>query len=107
MRATGVKDVGPRQESLPGTSTAPAVARMGDVEYVVESRRDGDVETWLIIRPRRDIGPQLASYGMAFSPGCRIVLEAASLRPVGVLEADVPPAPSAAGFNPYFDLRPA
>ena len=107
MQSSGAKDVKAQEDVSSQGCACVAAARLGRIEYVVESRHDGDIETWLIIRPLRDVGPQLASYGMAFTPGCRIVIEAASLRPVGVLEADLPPAASPAGFNPYFDLRPA
>jgi hypothetical protein len=45
--------------------------------------------------------------GVVLSPDCRVVVEAGSLRPVGVLPDILPVAPSPAGFNPYFDVPPA
>lgn len=62
----------------------------GRVEYVVESLRPGGRETWLVMR--------------ADSSGARVVVDATSLRRVGLLEADAPAVPNRpAGFNPYFD----
>ncbi len=46
--------------------------------------------------------------GVPLPHGCRVVVEAHSLRPVGVLGgATPPPTPSAMGHNPYFDLSPS
>jgi hypothetical protein len=47
--------------------------------------------------------PRYARMGLDVSAGSRVVVEAESLRPIGVLEegADAPNRP--AGFNPYFD----
>lgn len=81
-------------------------ATMGRLEYVVESTHGGDVETWLVLRPYRELARHYEALGVELSPDCRVVVEAGSLRPVGVLAEDVPPAPSPAGFNPYFDLPP-
>ncbi len=80
---------------------------MGQLEYVVESAHGGQLETWLVLRPHETFGTRCEEYGVALSPGCRVVVEAQSLRPVGVLEPELPPAPMAAGFNPYFDLPAA
>ena len=76
---------------------------LGRVEYVVESGPVGARETWLVMRADPAAVPQYARMGVDVSPGSRVVVEAASLRPIGVLEgeADVPNRP--AGFNPYFD----
>ena len=79
---------------------------MGRLEYVVESTHDGDVETWFVLRPYRELAQHCEALGVELSPECRVVVEAGSLRPVGVLVEDVPVAPSPAGFNPYFDLPP-
>jgi hypothetical protein len=87
-----------------GDNAHAACAPIGRLEYVVESRHDGDVETWFVLRPHPDLAPQFESLGVALSPGCRVVVEARSLRPVGVLDSELPPAPLPAGFNPYFDL---
>lgn len=83
-----------------------ACAPMGKLEYVVESRHHGTVETWLVLRPHGEVASQFKSLGVQLTPGCRVVVEANSLRPVGVLAADLPPAPPPAGYNPYFDPRP-
>ena len=80
---------------------------MGELEYVIESRHHGSIETWFVLRPHRDLAGRYAEMGVVLSPDCRVVVEAESLRPVGVLPQDVPVAPSPAGFNPYFDVPPA
>ena len=79
---------------------------MGRLEYVVESRHRGDVERWYIVRPHRDLAPLYQAMGVEITPDCRVVVEAESLRPVGVLAEALPAAPSPAGYNPYFDLPP-
>jgi hypothetical protein len=79
---------------------------MGRLEYVVESTHHGDVETWFVLRPYRELARHYEALGVELSADCRVVVEAGSLRPVGVLTEDVPAAPSPAGFNPYFDLPP-
>jgi hypothetical protein len=96
-------------KSQPIAVSGPAAATcapMGDLEYVVESRHHGSIETWFVVRPHHDLAEHYAAQGVLLSPDCRVVVEAASLRPVGVLPQDVPVAPSPAGFNPYFDLPP-
>jgi hypothetical protein len=77
---------------------------MGHLEYIVESRHHDQLETWLVMRPHASSAPRCEALGMSLSPGCRLVVEAHSLRPVGVLPSTMPAAPMAAGFNPYFDL---
>jgi hypothetical protein len=79
---------------------------MGRLEYVVESTHNGDVETWFVLRPYRELAQHCEALGVELSPDCRVVVEARSLRPVGVLTEDVPVPPSPAGFNPYFDVPP-
>jgi hypothetical protein len=80
---------------------------MGRLEYVVESRHDGLMETWYVVRPHPGQSLCHRASGLRITPGCRLVVEAQSLRPVGVLESESPEAPLPAGYNPYFDLPPA
>lgn len=80
---------------------------VGCLEYVVESRQDGRLETWLVVRPNTSSGPRCEELGMALSPGCRLVVDAQSLKPIGVLDSALPPTPMASGYNPYFDLPAA
>jgi hypothetical protein len=81
---------------------------MGRVEYVVESRRHGHVEKWLVPRPNRDFATRYRSACETLPQGCRIVVDADSLQPVGILATEVsPPTSHSAGFNPYFDLPPS
>lgn len=81
---------------------------MGHLEYVVESRLGGRVERWFVLRPNEKLASNYRETGVSLPRGCRVVVDAHSLRPVGVLPSDVQaPTPAAAGFNPYFDLPPA
>ena len=83
----------------PGTSCAP----MGRLEYVVESRCRDRLQRWFVVRPHVDLADRYEALGISLSPGCRVVIEAESMRPVGVLAKDVPEPPPAAGYNPYYD----
>ena len=80
--------------------------KLGRVEYVVESRK-GDTqiasETWLVMRADTSAVSSYAQLGLAVTPGARVVVEAASLRPIGVLDRTMPAPNRPAGFNPYFD----
>jgi len=81
---------------------------IGDLEFVVESLRRGRLEKWFVLRPHRDPAAQYRAREVALPRGCRIVVEARTLEPIGVLEAEVPPpAQPSAGFNPYFDVPPS
>ncbi|MEO8507574.1 MAG: hypothetical protein ABI593_08095 [Betaproteobacteria bacterium] len=80
---------------------------VGRLEYVVESRQDDRLETWLVVRPHSSCAPRCEEPGMALTPGCRLVVDAQSLEPIGVLEPALPATPMAAGYNPYFDLPAA
>ncbi|MFO1304013.1 MAG: hypothetical protein U1F54_09800 [Burkholderiales bacterium] len=78
-------------------------ACLDGVEYVVESTRGGVHETWLVLRADTGIATRYEDMGLRVAPGARVVVEAASMRPIGVIER-LPPASHPAGFNPYFDL---
>jgi len=80
---------------------------MGLLEYVVESRHDGQLETWYVVRPDSGQARRYRALGLPATSGCRVVIEAQSMQPVGVLESELPEAPPSAGYNPYFDLPPA
>jgi hypothetical protein len=79
----------------------PDAASLGRVEYVVESGRAGARETWLVMRADPQAVSGYARMGLDVAAGSRVVVDATSLRPIGVLDEDVPNRP--AGFNPYFD----
>jgi len=85
-----------------------ACSPMGNLEYVVECRQHDHIEKWFVLRPHPQLASSYQEKGVPLPHGCRIVVEAHSLRPVGVLEAILPPpTPSAMGHNPYFDLAPS
>jgi hypothetical protein len=79
----------------------PGADALGRIEYVVESGRIGARETWLVMRADPAAVPRYARMGLDVAAGSRVVVDATSLRPIGVLDEDVPNRP--AGFNPYFD----
>jgi hypothetical protein len=82
-------------------------APMGALEYVVECRQAGRIEKWFVVRPHGDVAASMRRKGVSLPSGGRIVVDAHSLRTVGVLGGDVPPpTPAAHGHNPYFDLLP-
>ena len=76
---------------MSAATRAPGADKPGNIEYIVESSRKDARETWLVMR--------------ADASGARAVVEAASLRPIGVIERRTPPPNRPAGFNPYFDPR--
>ena len=81
---------------------------MGHLEYVVESEQEGRVEKWFVLQPNESLASNYREKGVSLARGCRVVVEAASLRPLGVLADGIDaPTPSAAGFNPYFELPPS
>jgi len=85
-----------------------ACSPMGKLEYVVESRTNGTVEKWFVLRAHRELASIYRAKGMSVPPDGRIVVEANSLQPVGVLDSGIPPpTPHPAGFNPYFDVPPS
>lgn len=85
-----------------------ACSPMGYLEYVVESQQEGRIEKWFVLRPNEGLASNYLEKGVSLPRGCRVVVEAYSLRPVGVLPRDIePPTPSAAGYNPYFELPPS
>jgi hypothetical protein len=81
----------------------PGADALGRVEYVVESRRQGARETWLVMRADRGAVPGYAQLGLHVWRGTRVVVEADTLRPVGILDREIPAPNRPAGFNPYFD----
>ena len=89
-------------------SPPPAQDALGRVEYVVESRHNGGHSKWLVMRADTACVPAYAALGLSITPGSRVVIEAESKRPVGVLESPPPQQPNyPAGYNPYWDLPAA
>ena len=62
-----------------------ACSPMGSLEYVVESQHDGRIEKWFVLRPHPHLASNYEEKGVPLPHGCRVVVEAHSLRPVGVL----------------------
>lgn len=84
-----------------------ACSPLGILEFVVESFRRGRTERWFVLRPNRSFELQYRSRGRALPRGWRLVVEARTLEPVGVLASEIPPPGAGpAGFNPYFDVPP-
>jgi hypothetical protein len=80
---------------------------MGTLEWVVESRHGDHQETWYVVAPDPALSQRYREAGVSLVPGCRVVVDGVSLRPVGVLDRTAGESPPAAcGYNPYFDLKP-
>ena len=88
---------------MDAASRTPAAEQLGHVEFVVESDRNDAHETWLVMRADTGALPHYARWGLSVTEGARVVVEASSLRPIGILQRGAPPANHPAGFNPYFD----
>jgi hypothetical protein len=86
-----------------GPVRSPGAERLGRVEFVVESLRSDARETWLVMRADPAAVPRYAQMGLDVEAGARVVVEAESLTPIGVLDRGVPAPNFPAGFNPYFD----
>ena len=88
---------------MSGATRVAGAERLGRIEFVVESRRNDTRETWLVMRADSSAVPRYAQLGLDVAPGARVVVEATSLRPIGVLEHEAAAPSRPAGFNPYFD----
>jgi hypothetical protein len=86
-----------------GPTPSPGAETLGRIEFVVESDRSDARETWLVMRADSSAVPRYAQMGLEVEPGARVVVEAASLTPIGVLDRGAPAPNFPAGFNPYFD----
>lgn len=91
-----------------------ACAPMGELEYIVQSAdARGRARAHYVIQPDFAMQAHYERLGFAIEPGCRVLLDAASLRPLAVLRLSgrgaeqVAFGQAAAGFNPYFDVFPA
>lgn len=73
---------------------------LGSLEYVVETRGRDCLERWLVLRPEPANCADFPGWGLTVTPGCRIVVEAGSLRPVGVIPAGLAAAKPCAGDDP-------
>ena len=82
---------------------SPGAERLGRIEFVVESGRSDARETWLVMRADSSAVPRYAQMGLDVEAGARVVVEAESLTPIGVLDRGAPAPNFPAGFNPYFD----
>ena len=84
-----------------------ACAVMGTLEWVVESRQGDEQQTWYVVSPDPALAQRYREAGVRLAPGCRVVVDAVSLRPLGLLGRDTGESPPAAcGYNPYFDVKP-
>jgi hypothetical protein len=59
------------------------------------------------MKPKREVDSHAAAAACSAMGRLEYVVEAVSMRPLGVLPPESAPAPSPSGFNPYFDLPPA
>ncbi len=57
---------------------------MGCLEFVVEYQNNGKSEKWFVVAPHQGFTPNYYASDLPLSRGCRLVVDAHSLRPVGV-----------------------
>jgi hypothetical protein len=109
-----------RQRSAPAfipideAQARAACAPMGNLEYVVQAvDAKGRVRALYVIVPDFAMKAHYERLGFTLEPGCRVLLDAAALLPIAVLQLSPAsisapaPSPVAVGFNPYFDLPAA
>lgn len=88
---------------------------MGELEYVVQSvDGKGQLRAMYVILPDLALKSHYARLGFAIEAGCRVLLDAALMRPIAVLRVAAQPGLDApdktdhsSGFNPYFDMPAA
>lgn len=105
----------PAIDVIDETQARAACKPMGELEYVVQSvDARGRVRSMYIIVPDLALKAHYERLGFTIETDCRVLLDAAALIPVAVLrvvacrgEAESEDTPSAAGYNPYFDMPPA
>ena len=101
----------PPIDTIDETHARAACKPMGELECVVQATdAEGRSRTLYVIFPDLSMKPHYQRLGFEIEAGCRVVLDAAVLKPLAVLRMSMrngrgaPPAnPSSAGFNPYFD----
>jgi hypothetical protein len=105
----------PPVDVIDETQARAACKPMGELEYIVQQAdAKGRVRALYVIVPDLALKVHYERLGLAVEPGCRVLLDAASLVPIAVMRVcacegeRVPPRCShAPGFNPYFDLPSA
>lgn len=88
---------------------------MGELEYVVQSvDGEGRLRALYVIVPDLALKSHYARLGFTIATGCRVLLDAALMRPIAVLRVaaqageEVPEKTDHShGFNPYFDMPAA
>ena len=105
----------PPIDAIDESHARAACKPMGELECVVQAiDANGRSRTLYLIVPDLAMKSHYQRLGFEIEEGCRVVLDAAALTPLAVLRmsmrcgAGAPPRTlPAAGFNPYFDSRPA
>lgn len=88
---------------------------MGELEYVVQSvDGQGRLRAMYVIVPDLALKSHYARLGFTIEAGCRVLIDAALMRPIAVLRVaaqagDEMPEKThhSTGFNPYFDMPAA
>ena len=105
----------PPLDIIDETHARAACKPMGELEYVVQSAdARGRLRAMYVIVPDLALKPHYERLGIAVEAGCRVLLDAASLRPIAVMRVSrcmqnrlVEKGGAGPGFNPYFDLPAA
>jgi hypothetical protein len=88
---------------------------MGELEYIVNAAdARGRTRTLYVVVPDLTVRAHYQQLGFEVEAGCRVLLDAASLLPIAVLQMSersgggLPQRGQApAGYNPYFEIPPA
>ena len=101
-------------DSIDEAQARSACKPMGELEYVIRSADStGRVRALYVVVPDLSMKMHYERLGFAVDAGCRVLVDASSLRPVAVLRISAcggaMPAKCAAtaGYNPYFDIPTA
>lgn len=103
----------PPIDAIDEAQARAACKPMGELDCVVQATdAQGRARTLYVIVPDLAMKAQYQRLGFEIDAGCRVVLDAAALKPLAVLRISMrngsgaPPRNGhSAGFNPYFDTH--
>lgn len=101
-------------DTIDETQARTACKPMGELETIVHAiDESGGVRLLYVIVPNPALATEYERLGFVIEAGCRVLLDAAALKPLAMLRVTAVPAEApprrhpSTGFNPYFDLPSA